>query len=310
MNINTSLKQRLLRIFLNLYTNSPGKKSRGKKHSTLSQNGLSYAQCSIIITTFEKRFFEFALPLLISLRAATNIPITVVINGNFDSMRDDETYRSFVTSTQKYSNVSLVTFNTFHGWASMLNAGILHSDTDVSFVFNDDVYLNPNLFGSELSTIIEEVQNSKLVLMNNSWSHFAITRECLAYVGFFDEHFLGIGQEDGDYAIRYKSTFSKDVPTIKVSGLVNFVDQSRDESIGVTNGKYSLFNSVYLGVKLSRNNGSAESTSHPDSEGSLRSIYTWRKELYKSLGWMDQKAIHSEILQNEYLKNIRNVRGS
>jgi hypothetical protein len=305
MSINASLKQRLLRLFLKLYTHS-----RGKRMEPLNPNRVKYTQCSIIITTFEKRFFEFTIPLLTSLRAATNIPITIVINGNFNSTRDDEIYRAFVTTTQRYSNVSLVTFNTFHGWSSMLNAGILHSDTDVSLVFNDDVYLNPNLFGPELSTIIEEVSKSKLILMNNSWSHFAITRDCLVSVGFFDEHFLGIGQEDGDYAIRYKALFSNDVPTIKVSGLVNFVDQSRDESISVTNGKYSLFNNVYLGIKFSGDNGSAEYTTRPGSEGSLRSIYTWRAELYQSLGWIDQQAIHTEIVKSEYLKNTRNARGS
>jgi predicted glycosyltransferase involved in capsule biosynthesis len=255
-----------------------------------------FANCSIVIATFEKRFFEFALPLISSIRTATNIPITIVVNGNYKVVRDEKNYRDFVIATQRYSNVSLVTFNTFRGWSSMINAGILHSDSDFTIIFNDDVYLNSTGFVSELAKVIDNVSEIKLALINNSWSHFAITRECLAAIGFFDEHFLGIGEEDGDYAYRYKRHFGKDVPSITLSGLVNFVDTSRDESIAVTNGKYSLFNSVYLKFKL----GAGKESANP---GTLSSIYSWRSALYQSLGWSNHDAVHEEIIKSDNLRN-------
>jgi hypothetical protein len=296
MKIKTLIKQNLLRVFLKMYTTP-----QSKKTPSHMAGQLDFADSSIVIATFEKRFFEFALPLIKSVRAATDTSITIVINGNFNTSRDEDKYRDFVIATQKYANVSLVTFNTFRGWSSLLNAGILHSDSDFFIIFNDDVYLNPVGFRSEIANVIEKIKVEKLALMNNSWSHFAISRECLATIGFFDEHFLGIGQEDGDYAHRYKNHFGKDVPSLNVSGLVNFVDNSRDESIAVANGKYSLFNNVYLKVKHSTANGST-------SSGSLSSIYSWRHALYQTLSWSNQDAVHEEIIKSDNLRNPTIVR--
>lgn len=283
-----SMKQSLLRLFLKIYTTK-----QVKRQSRTRNTATGILDATIIISTFEKRFFSFTIPLIEALRSSTHIPITVVINGNYGCERDDEAYREFVTETQKYSNVSLVTFNTFRGWATLLNAGILHSDTDVSIVINDDIYVNPVEF--EVETIVKEVEKHKLVLMNNSWSHFAINRSCLSTIGFFDEHFLGIGQEDGDYAHRFKLHYGFEVPALEISGLVNFVDTSRDESIAVTNGKYSLFNSVYLQIKMSQENAQAKFDWQVEAEGSLRTIYSWRFSLYKTLGWTDKLAIENEI---------------
>ena len=296
MKITPRIKQNILRAFLRIYTTPQGKNLKSDVAGEFD-----FASCSIVIATFEKRFFEFTLPLIKSIRAATATPITIVINGNFKASRDEVKYRDFVIATQKHTNVSLVTFNTFRGWSSLLNAGILHSDSDFFIIFNDDIYLNPVGFVSEIAKVIDNLKVEKLALINNSWSHFAISRECLAAIGFFDEHFLGIGQEDGDYAHRYKNHFGKDVPSVNLSRLVNFVDNSRDESIAVTNGKYSLFNSVYLKVKHSTANDST-------SSGSLSSIYSWRHALYQTLSWSNQDAVHEEIIKSDNLRNSTIVR--
>ena len=39
---------------------------------------------SIIISTFEMRFFEFTIPLISMLRKETSLPIFVMINGNYE----------------------------------------------------------------------------------------------------------------------------------------------------------------------------------------------------------------------------------
>jgi len=223
-----------------------------------------------------------------------------VINGNFSAMRDAKIYQDFVIATQSYQNVSLVTFNTFRGWSSLLNAGILHSDSEISIVLNDDVFLNPNGFQFELEEITEEVREQNLILLNNSWSHFAITKECLETIGFFDEHFLGIGQEDGDYALRFRRHYGIDVPAKRVQGLLNFVDQSRDETVAVTNGKYSLFNNVYLKFK-DRLLDASDKDPDISVEGSLVSIYSWRSALLKTLSWKEELAVSLEMERNRPL---------
>lgn len=297
MKASISLKKILLRYFLKLYTSKPLRKlPQAIISGSISPNA------TIIISTFERRFFEFTIPLLNSIRTATNIPVTIVINGNFNTVRDENIYRRFVIATQEYPNVNLVTFNTFRGWSSMLNAGILHSDSEVSIVFNDDIYLNPNGLKADLDYILTAIREKHLILLNNSWSHFAISRECLSSIGFFDEHFLGIGQEDGDYAFRFKSHFGFEVPTLNVSGLINFVDQSRDQEVAVTNGKYSLFNNVYLQIKTKAEAELGDIGWKSGSEGSLQSIHSWRTAVYETLGWEEEEAIKRRIEETNHPK--------
>ena len=301
MQMYNEFKHKLLRVFLRIYTNP-----RAKKQSAVGIKATIPSTTSIVISTFEKRYFQFTLPLLKAIRSTTSIPVTIVINGNFDTPRDSETYREFVIASQAHANVSLVTFNSFRGWSSLLNAGILHADSETSIVLNDDIFLNPIGFATELEAVIRLVNLENLVLLNNSWSHFAINRKCLESVGFFDENFLGIGQEDGDYAFRFKTIFGKEVPYIKVTSMLNFVDTTRDNAIAVTNGKYSLFNSVYLKFKVSSSRTPYEQYFSNKSEGSLISIYAWRNALYKCLSWSDEEAISGEIEKNLDRKNQSN----
>jgi hypothetical protein len=291
MNNISNIRRRLLVQFLRFYT------SQSKnKNNTVSEKQVD-SDLSIVISTFEKRFFDFTLPLISAIRSASSLPITIVINGNYESLRDPNTYKDFVVATQRYDNIGLVTFNSFRGWASLLNAGILHSDTNQTLVLNDDIYVNPENLEFEFARISNELKKSHLLLLNNSWSHFAIDRECLIGVGFFDENFLGIGQEDGDYASRFQEKYEKEVPTLELRNLINFVDHSRDESISVTNGKYSLFNDMYLKFKMNKGDWSLEN-------GSLQSIYEKRTLLYKCLSWNDPVQISTEIAKT--LKNPPN----
>ena len=42
----------------------------------------------------------------------------------------------------------------------------------------------------------------RLPVINQSWSHFMISREVIIRVGWFDERFPAIGNEDEDYESR------------------------------------------------------------------------------------------------------------
>lgn len=295
-----NLKHKILSAFLRIYTN-PRRNRSSRDEGSVGNN----LPASIIISTFEKRFFDFTLPLLKSIRTSTDIPIVVVINGNFIESRDGKTYQDFVIATQAHENVSIVTFRTFRGWASLLNAGILHSDSDISIVLNDDIYWNPSGFSLELEEVVRDVTEQRLILLNNSWSHFAITKECLKAIGFFDEHFLGIGEEDGDYAQRFRAHYGVDVPAKIIQGLLNFVDQSRDETVAVTNGKYSLFNSVYLKFK-GRLLDEAKENPEISTEGTLVSIYSWRSALLETLSWKEEHDVGLEMQKNRILmKSIK-----
>ena len=82
--------------------------------------------------------------------------------------------------------------------------------------------------------------------------------------------------------------------------LLNFVDQSRDETVAVTNGKYSLFNNVYLKFK-DRLLDASDKDPDISVEGSLVSIYSWRSALLKTLSWKEEVAVSLEMERNRPL---------
>jgi len=297
MNQIGKLKFRAMRVLLTLYT---GGNYKNFKNLPLSPDTKS--DVAIVISTFEKRFRTFALPLVDAIRCVSRVPITIVINGNFGITRDDDEYRNFLVKTQEYEGISIVTFNSFRGWSSLLNAGILHADARVSIVLNDDIFINPTKFKGEFEEIVGRARKFGILLLNNSWSHFVITRDCLETVGFFDEFFLGIGEEDGDYAARFRKRFKKNVPEYTVESLVNFIDDSRDTLVAPINGKYSLFNSVYLESRYEATKKPDLKISTPFEPGSLQSSYKWRNNLYPALAAQSAAEIKSMIEDNWYLQ--------
>ena len=254
---------------------------------------------SIVISTFENRFHNFALPLIKSIRATSSLPLTIVVNGNFSNPRDSSLYRDFLSQVLNFDNVNIVSFRTFRGWSSLVNAGILHSDSDSTLVLNDDIYINPIGFQYDLAQIQAALRENDLVLCNNSWSHFAINRRCLERVGFLDENFLGIGEEDGDYVSRFKKLYFREVSTVKIDSMVNFVDKSRDSGVAQVNGKYSLFNNVYFNARLQLELSPSINADVLVPPGNLNSIYIWRHKVYLALGMNSAKEV-SEVLDKHW----------
>jgi hypothetical protein len=60
------------------------------KHSeSFSWTSNEIDDLSIIITTFEARFFEYTIPLITALRTEINLPIFVIINGNYTKNKNN-----------------------------------------------------------------------------------------------------------------------------------------------------------------------------------------------------------------------------
>lgn len=234
------------RAVLRTYANSKIRKSRNDVEYSQTRAGVDF---TISITTFENRFEPFALPLVKEIRKHCSNPIIVVINGNYDRPIDKSKLSNFLNLLNEQTDVFPVVFTSFQGWASLINTGIRHSASEVTFLFNDDIYLDGRLFMAGLTSHTKRILESGLGLINGSWSHFGISRSCIFKIGFFDERFLGIGEEDGDYQIRYQEFFKREVEQLVMPGMINLVHDSREESIVKGVGKYSLFNKVFSEVK-------------------------------------------------------------
>ena len=200
---------------------------------------------SIIITTFEARFFEYTIPLITAIRSELNTPIFVIINGNFTKTVSNFKLQKFVHELGKFTDIYPTAFSKFHGCSELWNTGIVNADSDYFLIFNDDIHVYPKNLKAILPKLRQLISQNGLVTINRSFSHFGLSQNCIEEVGFFDEHFLGIGEEDRDYFYRYELKYRNKPYNLSTDAFYNFGDESGDNSVQkIPNGKYSLFNTT------------------------------------------------------------------
>lgn len=222
---------------------------------------------SIIIVTFEARFFDFTLPLITTLRSVTDIPIFVIVNGNYKKKFNHDTLQIFLERLLVFSNIYPTVFSNFRGCAELWNTGIVNADSQYNLILNDDIHVFPKQLNNVISALCELLQNHHLVTINHAFSHFGITRQCIQDVGFFDEHFLGMGEEDRDYAFRYEAHFKKKHFDLTTEVFLNISDESRDETVTRVKSdnytrKYSMFNTKIF-----------KELYEPDSSSTITGVY-------------------------------------
>jgi len=216
-----------------------------KFHETFLESSNKIDDLSIIITTFEARFFEYTIPLITALRTEINLPIFVIINGNYTKEKNNYMLQKFINELGKFSNIYPTAFSNFHGCAELWNTGIITADSEYFLILNDDIHVYPKLIKNKLVLIKELIIQNELVTINRSFSHFGISRKCIEEVGFFDEHFIGIGEEDRDYFYRYESRYLRKPYNFSTDIFYNFGDESRDNEVQSNlEGKYSRFNTI------------------------------------------------------------------
>jgi predicted glycosyltransferase involved in capsule biosynthesis len=109
---------------------------------------------------------------------------------------------------------------------------------------NDDISIIPEYFNTDIRVTFSLLLKTKILTFNASWSHFLIDKECITEIGWFDEHLIGIGNEDGEYAERYSRITGRYIPTFNTQAFLNITDSTRDLDVVSAGSKYSLFNSV------------------------------------------------------------------
>lgn len=196
----------------------------------------SLACYSVVITTFDKRFDEFLVPLIASIKnQRPNIEIIVTING--PGKGDfDEVYRSDILNyLAKFSNVFPVMFPNFQSLAKMWNRGVLTASNERVLVLNDDLSIR----ATSDACFFDHLESAMLAqkdtfTINGSFSHFILNKRELIQVGFFDERLLGLGEEDGDFFWRYHQEFQREIPSVDVALIDNVHSDVADD--GYTKG--------------------------------------------------------------------------
>lgn len=182
------------------------------------------APYSVVITTFDKRFDAFLVPLLAQIKVQRpNIEVIVMINGPVKGAFD-ETYRSNILSyISRFPKVFPTVFPSFQSLAKLWNRGALTASHNRALILNDDLELGAEN-GACFFDHLEAALNDHLgtFKINGSFSHFILNKQELIDVGFFDERLLGLGEEDGDFYWRFYKKYKKEIPSADM-GLINNV---------------------------------------------------------------------------------------
>lgn len=204
---------------------------------------------SIGIVTYVDRYELFFKPLLSQI--ATLFPdtkIVVAVNGYHDEGIQNDYLQKLNRFLSDYPNVKIVQFQKPQSLSKLWNLLILNSNASKTFIFNDDIKLSPK-FRTHLDN--SGVLFEDIGLINRSWSHFLISKTIVEKIGWFDERFPAVGNEDEDYEARLKIAGIL-IKSYKVSSLQNVIFKTKNFSwkeADVVNKKYVRANQVFFDSK-------------------------------------------------------------
>ncbi|WP_432712747.1 glycosyltransferase family 2 protein [Pedobacter sp.] len=205
---------------------------------------------SIGITTYANRYETLFKPFLLQLLKIFNdTEIIIAVNGHYHQDLQRAYLDEINSFAKQFKNVKVVSFMEGQGLSKLWNQLILNSTNEKILICNDDLEISP-LFRRDLEHVGILTQN--IALINQSWSHFLISKSIIRQVGWFDERFPAIGNEDEDFESRlvlmgiplgmFHFRSIKAVRTIPVS-------YSYGAEVELVNGKYLKSNKAFFDSK-------------------------------------------------------------
>jgi len=194
---------------------------------------------NIGITTYSYRFDDFLVPLIKNIKEfKPDSKIILAINGNYNVDFNEEYRIKILNLISNYSNIYPVMFMEFRSLSKLWNSILINSDTNLNLILNDDVTLTKEFFVN-----MDDNTTCGSFKINSSWSAVFLDRDMVNVVGWFDERFLGIGEEDGDFEYRFRQQFQTKFKNKSFAGFKNHIDK-KNVLVGSqkVNSKYSKFN--------------------------------------------------------------------
>jgi Glycosyltransferase like family 2 len=204
---------------------------------------------SIVITTFDKRFSEFLVPLVKNIKLERpHLEIIVTVNGSCRADFNEHYRQELLGFLATQQNCFPTLFPNFQSLAKMWNRGILTATQERVLVLNDDLHIPAGHgaagFFDQLDVALANTESTFKI--NGSFSHFVVNKQELIDVGFFDERLLGLGEEDGDFHWRYHEKLGREIPSINLPAIDNINSDIADDGFikGVKN--YAKFNRDFI----------------------------------------------------------------
>ncbi len=186
---------------------------------------------SIVITTFDKRFQDFLVPLIRNIKhERPEVEIIVTVNGACQASFNENYRQQLLAFLANQNNCFPIMFPTFQSLAKMWNRGVLTATHEQVLVLNDDLNIPSGIengFFDRLENAL--LDNQRTFKINGSFSHYVICKQELIEVGFFDERLLGLGEEDGDFYWRYQERYGKEIANINIQNIENINSDVADD---------------------------------------------------------------------------------
>ena len=198
---------------------------------------------TIGITTFRERFESHLKPLV---RQLNGHPAIIAVNANNRDGLDDQYRKDMMRFLAEHDNVSVIFYQQMRGLTKMWNDLVIHSPTEWVLLLNDDVLI------PDVDALMQEVERSTTIshgmhTINGSFSHFCVSKQMMIKLGWFDERFLGFGEEDADIVWRHIGKLKHPIPYMGSRNIINASSNIRDESVQKGVEKYTLFNRAFAG---------------------------------------------------------------
>jgi hypothetical protein len=205
---------------------------------------------SIGIVTYVDRYRVFFQPLIKNLvNIYPDTEFIIAINGYYNQKIQEQYLSEISNYLKNFKNVKIVSFVEPQSLSKLWNLLIINSSTEKVLILNDDIAISTT-FRKHLEQ--SNVLKSDISIINTSWSHFIITKKIVEKIGWFDERFPGVGNEDQDYECRLVIG-NIVLADYKVKGLKNIVFQTKDFSYGneieVEQKKYVKKNKTFFDSK-------------------------------------------------------------
>lgn len=260
---------------------------------------------AIVITTFSPRFFSHCIPLVKDLRqSGVGCPIYIVVNADAGDVFDGTLRTEFLRDLSSYPEIHPICLGETFGMAGLWNTGLRLSGAASTVVLNDDVLVNSTLVAQTLDQMFIEVEKSGLVLLNNSFGHFAISKRCIQEVGWFDERFLGFSEEDGDFIWRYETKYGSLPQMLSLGGLFNEVsDVGHSQVVTPPSERHSMFNRAVIAEKYVDDPGGKSGIFGSGKRPVWESLDPypldrWRSEMRSLLVSRDMNVVRSALREN------------
>ena len=199
---------------------------------------------TIGITTFSKRY-DLVVTLVNQIRSFTNETVIITINGEKDGVFDDEYRKKMLELCSNFPNVFPTFFIETRGLSKLWNTVLIMSNDEHVLMLNDDIEINSSHIFDIVNEHIKSNSFTGLSRINNSFSHFVVSKGIMNTIGYFDERLLGFGEEDGDVTYRMLK-HGINVANIYSPNVINIVSNIRHDYIKSGIGKYSFFNRDFV----------------------------------------------------------------